>query len=209
MKQKIFPSVVAKNQKELDTLLRKLKGVAKTLHLDVVDGKFAPNHSLDFNFRLSRSFKYNVHLMIKNPEKWIIKHGKKVSLCYVQLSEIKDLEKYIVLMRKLKKKVAIALKPESKVSSLKAYINQIDHILILTVHPGFYGGKYLKGQLRKVEQIKKLNLKIKMVIDGHMNLNTIKEAQKAGADHFVSGSFVSLSNNPRKAIQKLRAILNG
>ena len=195
---------MAKNQQGLTQLLKKLTGVAKTLHLDIADGKFVPSKSLHFPFRLSKKFRYNAHLMIKNPEKWIEKHGKKVDLCISQWETVKDKDKFITFLKKKNKKVAFALKPETKVNGLKNYLKDIDTILILTVHPGFYGAKYLKTPLKKIVQIKKINPKIKIIVDGSMNPKTIKGAARAGADYFVSGSFVSKSENPKNAIKELK-----
>ena len=80
-------------------------------------------------------------------------------------------------------------------------IKDIDYILILTVHPGFYGAKYLRGPLRKIKQIKKMNSKIKIIVDGGMKPSTIRDAR--GADFFVSGSFISKAENPKKAVREL------
>lgn len=208
MVQRIFPSVMAKTQSDLSKLLASLDGIAKVLHLDIADGQAVPNTSLWFPFRLSSKFGYNAHLMIKNPEKWIKKNGRKVNLCIPQFSEIKNVSKYLAFIKNRNKKVAFAIKPETKVSELKPYLKATDYILILTVHPGFYGAKYLKSPLSKIAQIKKYNQKIKIIVDGHMDPNTVKEAKKAGADYFVSGSFISKSNNPKKAIKELRRVIS-
>src|SRR3989338_6169317 len=88
MSQKVFPSVMVKGQQEFDLMLKNLVGVAKYLHLDVADGKFVPNTSLWFPFKLSKKFKYIAHLMVKNPETWIKKHGKKVEFCIVQAETV-------------------------------------------------------------------------------------------------------------------------
>ena len=146
--------------------------------------------------------------MIKSPEKWIEKHGHKVELCIPQFEEVKDKDKYILLSKKTKKKVAFALKPETKVKELKPFLNEINYLLILTVHPGFYGAKYLRSPLKKIKQIKKLNSKIKIIVDGHMNQETIKEAKNSGADYFVSGSFLSKSDNPKKALKELKRAIS-
>ena len=126
----IFPSIVAKNQEELDNLLKKLVGVAKTLHLDIADGKAVPNRSLSFPFRLSSRFSYNAHLMIKYPEEWIRKHGQKVNVCIAQFEEIKNHIKYIAWMRKKRKKIAFSLNPETDVSKIRTYLKYCDYILI-------------------------------------------------------------------------------
>ena len=70
-RQIIFPSIMAKNQKELDQELGNLKGIVKELHLDLVETSFAPNHSLNFKFKLNSHFKYQMHLMVKEPLVWI------------------------------------------------------------------------------------------------------------------------------------------
>jgi len=207
MTQIIFPSLMAKNQQELNADLKKLRGVAKELHLDVVDGKFAPNKTFQFPFKLSKHFTYNAHLMIKNPENWIKKNFKKINLFIPHFEEIKNIKKYLAWMKNKKKKVAFALLPETKVKQIQPYLQDINHILILTVHPGFYGSKYLKSELKKIPKIKKLNPKIKVIVDGGMHLKTIKQAKKAGADFFVSGSYTTKSDNPRQRIKSLMSAI--
>jgi len=89
---------------------------------------------------------------------------------------------------------------------LRPFLQDVDYILILTVHPGFYGGKYLKSELKKILPIKRINPQVKVIVDGGMNPQTLPEAIKAGADYFVSGSFVVGSDNPKKALQRLTKI---
>lgn len=202
MKLVIFPSVMAKNQQELDLLLQKLKGTAKTLHLDLADGKCVPNTSLNFRFTLNKNFSYNAHLMTKNPEEWIRKNKYKFNLIIPQFEEVNNIKKYISESKK--RKVAFALNPETKIEKIRPYLKDIDYILILTVHPGFYGAKFLEEPLLKIKQIKKINPSIKVIVDGGMDLKTIKLAKNAGADYFVSGSFVSKAENPKKAMKALQ-----
>ncbi|PIN87428.1 hypothetical protein COV12_03970 [Candidatus Woesearchaeota archaeon CG10_big_fil_rev_8_21_14_0_10_32_24] len=90
---------------------------------------------------------------------------------------------------------------------MKDDLTYVDHVLVLTVHPGFYGAKYMKTPLKKIAQIKRINPKIKVLVDGGMNPVTIKDAVKAGADAVVSGSFISKSESPKKAMRELRKSL--
>ena len=196
---KIIPSIMAQNQQELGRLLKKYHSF-KELHLDVVDGKFAANHSLDFKFKLSKK-KYSAHLMIKNPENWIKKYGHLIDLCIVQASEIKDKKKYIVWIKKQRKKVGLALKPNEPVGLIKPYLQEIDYVLILTVEPGFYGSKYLKKPLAKIKEIKKVNPQVKIIVDGGMNPSTIKDVQ--GADIVVVGSYLAKAGDARKAMREM------
>lgn len=205
MQQVIIPSVLAKNQQELDFYLNKLKNCARRIHLDVADGKFAPNKVLWFPFTLKRSFKYSAHLMIQNPLPWIKKHLKEIDLFIPHVERIDNRLEYIKLMRNHRKKIALALLPQTKVYSIKEYVKVADYILILTVHPGFYGSKYLPQELKKIPQIKKINHHIKIIVDGGMTPKTIKQAKNAGADYFISGSYTTEAENPEKSIRSLLA----
>jgi len=99
--------------------------------------------------------------------------------------------------------VAFALKPEDKVSDIKSYLKKIDYVLVLTVNPGFYGSKYLKKPLEKIEEIRIVNPKIKIIVDGGMNPKTVKSAVKAGADIVVVGSYLAKSEDVGKAMEEL------
>ena len=197
---------MSKNQKELNSYLKELKGVVKTLHLDVVDGKFADSKAMWFDFRLSKNFNYTIHLMIKNPEKWIKKNIKKKWLFIPQFEEVKDVVEYIKWMRKERKKVAFAIKPETKIKELKPYLNKVDYILVLTVHPGYYGSPFLPKNLRKIKQIKKINPKIKIIVDGGVKDKTIRKIKKYNPDLLVSGSYIKDAVNKKAAINYLTHI---
>ncbi len=205
MTQLIFPSIIAKSQKELNAKLVRLQGAAKTLHLDIVDGRFAPNKSLQFNFKLSPDFRYDAHLMVKEPEKWIARHQKSkgINLFIPHFEAIYFHSRYILWMKQLKKPVAFAILPETTVTHLKEHLPYLDYVLVLTVHPGFYGSKYLKSELRKIKLIKKVNPKVKVIVDGGMNPETIVEAKRAGADLFVSGSYLMNDHSAQDAVQKM------
>ncbi|MEW5896853.1 MAG: hypothetical protein AB1668_04125 [Nanoarchaeota archaeon] len=214
MKLKILPSVMAQNQEELDALLKKLKKASQRLHLDIADGIFVPGISLNFPFRLSDDFKYEAHLMVANPEKRVGKIGTTASIDTVifhfeslKSKPLKEVDALFKRVKAKKKRVGIALKPETGVKEIKPFLENIlktiDCILVMTVHPGFYGSEYLKYPLEKIKQIKKVNPQIEVIVDGGMKPETVGDAVKAGADGIVSGSFITKSGNPARAIKKL------
>ena len=205
MKQLIIPSLICKNQRELGEDFKKLRGI-KILHLDIVDGKFTHNKTFQFNFKLSKNHQYMAHLMMKEPFAFIKKYSSKIDLFIPQVEVIKDLENYILWMKSKKKKAALALKPETSINRLKPYLKRIDYILILTVHPGFYGSKFLSAPLKKIKLIKKINPKIKVIVDGGMNLQTIKLARREGADYFISGSYTTKAEKPKERIKELEKV---
>ncbi|MDO8467900.1 MAG: ribulose-phosphate 3-epimerase [Nanoarchaeota archaeon] len=198
---KIIPSIISHNQKEFNQRFRKVK-FAKLIQLDVMDGKFVKNNSLDKNLELPRK-NYEAHLMIKKPEEWIATNICFVKSVIFQIESTNQAAQIIKFVRSSGQKIGIALNPETPVSKIKRYIKQIDKVLILTVHPGKYGAKFIPGTLTKIKQIKKLNRKVIVEVDGGINPDTIKLAKKAGADEFVIGSFLQKSRNPKESYKSL------
>lgn len=197
---------MAKSQKELNHDLKKLSPVVKELHLDIVDGKFANNKSLHFNFKIKNSFLYNAHLMVNNPKIWVEKCLKKKIKTIIFHPEVIAEQEIIELIGKIKskkRKVGLALKPKTKVKTIKNYLPFLDYVLILTVEPGFYGAKFKSAPLRKIKKIKKINPYVKIIVDGGMDPKTIKKAAKYPVNYFVSGSYTTKADFPKKSIKSL------
>ncbi len=209
--KKIIPSLIAKNQKELDKRFDKVKNYFKIFHLDIMDGKFVKNKSLLFDFIFSnRKFKYETHLMINNPREWIKKNWKKSDLIIFHVESLKnevEVKEIIKLIKSKKRKVGIAINPETKVNKIISYLNLVDKILIMSVNPGRYGSKFLPNVLNKIKEIKKLNSKLKISIDGGINDKTILKILKLGIDSFVVGSYLQKSKNIKKDVLGLKEIL--
>ncbi|MBI2662421.1 hypothetical protein HYX11_03100 [Candidatus Woesearchaeota archaeon] len=203
MNSKIIPSVMAKNQKELDQDLKKIRSVTKRVHLDIADGKFVNNTLMGFKFKLPKNFQYSAHLMLEHPQPWIKNHLKQIDLFIPQLETIKNIKKHIAWIKSHKKKVAFALKPYTAITRLKPFLKDIDYLLILTVHPGFYGSLFLPSALRKISVLKKHNSKIKIIVDGGMNPQTIKQTKQYTIDYYISGSYTTKAEFPQKSISNL------
>lgn len=203
-KPEIVPSLIASSQQELDERIGKVKAASSTFQLDVMDGKFAPNNSLNFDFSLPAVGKFEAHLMIEKPLEWIEKHGSKVDTILVHVEPIEDVEKVIETIRALGKKPGLALKPATPVSTIEKYLNLVDEVLIMSVEIGFYGGKFLPETLEKVKALRQLKPGIDIEVDGGMNPKTIGKAYEAGANLFISGSYIMKSDNPKEAAAELR-----
>ncbi len=202
----IYPSLMAGKQEEFNSMLVRLRGVAKNVHLDVADGHFVATRVNWFNLALPREFSYSAHLMVNKPLPWIEKYGLRMSTIIIHPEPLRDVTLVLGELKALKKRAGLALKPETSVASVKKYLSLVDVIVVLTVHPGYYGAKFLSAPLKKIKQIKKINPRIEVIVDGGMNPLTIRFAVKAGADGVVSGSFITKSADPKKArLELMRA----
>ena len=204
MKKQIIPSLIAKNQKELEERFEIIKKDFKTIHLDVMDGKFVKNKSLMFSFKLpKKSFKYRAHLMIENPGSWIKKNSRFVDSIFFHYESVKNPEEIIKLVKSKKKKVGMAINPKTKVEKIIPFLKKLDFVIIMTVNPGSYGSKFKKVPLEKIREIKKSNSRVKVIVDGGMNPKNIKIASGKKADGFVVGSFIQKAKNSEEAIRSL------
>ncbi len=205
----IIPSIIAKNQKELEEKINLLDSSANIFQLDIMDEKFVSNRSLDFEFLLPQNpqLHFEAHLMVTEPEKWIKNYWQKVETILAPIEACQQPGKILKFLKN-KKKFGFALNPQTPVERIKNFLGQIDQVLILTVEPGFYGGKFLPQTLQKVKVLRQLKPNLDIEVDGGINTGTIKMAIEAGANLLVSGSYIFNSKNPKKAWEDLQKIIN-
>lgn len=209
MRKIIIPAVIATSQKELNAILDKIQNHASLLQLDIMDGKFVPSHSLDFDFKLpEEKYTYEAHLMIVNPEEWIRKYGKKVDMIIAHIESSKNPEILIKTVKNMEKKMAFALNPETKIDTVKNYLDEIDQILIMTVNPGFYGSPFLPEMLEKIKMLRKLSPELDIEVDGGIKPDTIERVHEAGANMFVSGSYLIKAKNLKENMNILKNKIN-
>ncbi len=204
MKNRIIPAIIATSQEEMEKRINKVKDHLSILQLDIMDGNFVPPHSLDFDFKLPETnCKYEAHLMVSNPKEWIKKNHKIADIILIHIESTKEPEKVVELVKNKGKKIGFVLNPETPIEKIKPYLNQIDQVLIMAVDPGYYGSPFLPETLEKVKELRKLKPNLDIEVDGGINPNTIEQAQKAGANLFVCGSYLQKSQDVKKAIEAL------
>jgi len=201
----IVPGVIAKNQDELDGMLDKVIGKVERIMLDVMDNKFVPNSSLEFDFKVPDSFEYEAHLMVTNPLEWVEKNYDKVDIAILQVETIEDVGNAISFVKEKGLKVTLALNPETGLDSILPYLTEVDTVLILTVNPGSFCVEFLPETLEKIRKLKAIDKDIQIEVDGCMNPENARVAKEAGATIYASGSYVLKSNDVDKAIKELEA----
>lgn len=184
---------------------------ADFIHVDVMDGIFVPNKSLDIN-EINNIFKNNdkkldIHLMVSDPKYYIDNIKVNNINDFIIHEEIdKDINSLIDLIHSKGYKAGIAINPETDINKIYKYLGNIDIILIMGVHPGKGGQQLITSTIDKISSLIKLrnmiNYKYLISFDGGVNVTNIKLLQ--GLDIVVSGSYVCMSDNYQEKINKLR-----
>ena len=208
MKKFVIPAIIAKNQEELDLGIKKVQNFSKIIQLDFMDGVFVPNHSIDFDFKIPKiDCFFEAHLMLKNPLDWIVKNFSKVDMILTHYEALSNPQKVIDFVRNEGKKIGFVLNPETSVDELFDYLDQLDQILIMTVNPGFYGSPFLPEIVNKISELREIAPKLDIEVDGGITDKTIDIVDEAGANMFVSGSYILKSKNIKQAFDRLNKIL--
>lgn len=169
------------------------------LHIDIIDGKFAPDFTMGSSIinSITKSTKFNLdyHLMVYEPEKLLGTYKyKKKNKCIMTIHQEStiDLHRNLVNIRKNGFKVGLALSPGTSLETAEYVLEDVDVVNIMTVNPGYIGQPLIKQAIRKVAVLKniieKMKLKVKIQVDGNINLKTMPEMINAGADILVLGS---------------------
>ena len=202
--KEIVPAIIAKSQEELDGAIAKIKGFAGRVQLDVMDGKFVRNTSFLFDFKLPPlKAMLEAHLMVDHPLVWVEKHASKVDLILFHKESKDPAAEVIRAVKVRKRKVGIVINPDTPVKDIAGVLELVDQVLVMTVHPGFYGSPFVPDALEKVTRLRKLMPQLAIEVDGGITDKTIVKAAEAGANLFVSGSFILRSDNPKKAFALL------
>src|SRR6478736_753187 len=176
----IAPSLLSANFLNLEADCKMIKdSEADWFHLDVMDGRFVPNISFGIpvieHIRKATKKICDVHLMIEEPEKLTPAFKKAgADILIVHLETCRNLHSNIQQIRNLGMKPAVAVNPHTPVELLKDILEDLYHVLIMTVNPGFGGQSFIPHSLEKVREMKKMiqltGKEILIEVDGGITL---------------------------------------
>ena len=187
------------------------------IHVDVMDGHFVPNLTIGLpvikSLRKYTNLTFDVHLMISPVHKYIKDYADAgADIITVHPEATDNLKDSISLIKSFNKKVGVSLNPDTKIDVIKKNLTDVDLILIMSVHPGFGGQKFIPDVINKIKDLKSIkeknNLNFDIEVDGGINFENSKSVINAGANILVSGTTIFKSNNGdiKKNIDILRLI---
>ena len=213
---KIAPSILSADFGQLGSEINKLeKAGADMIHIDIMDGHFVPNITVGppviKTLRKYTKLPFDVHLMISPVHKYIKDYAEAgADIITIHPEATDNLQESIEHIKKFGKKVGVSLNPNTQIDIIEKLLVEINLVLIMSVHPGFAGQKFIPNVLDKIKELKKIkdekNLNFDIEVDGGINFDNSKLVIEAGANILVSGTTIFKNNkgNIKKNIDTLK-----
>jgi ribulose-phosphate 3-epimerase len=195
----ILPSILAADLAQLATEVASLGHSVRTLHFDVMDGRYVPNISFGQpvmrSLRAATALDLDVHLMIEDPSRYAAEFVTAGATSVAFHAEVEERPaQLIAALRAQGVRVGVGVRPGHPLSSVVEFLPHVDTLLLMTVEPGFAGQAFLPEVLPKITEAFELRAAEgfgwRIQVDGGVTAGTIGAAAEAGADWFVAGTSV-------------------
>lgn len=206
----VVPGILEKEWSEIERKIEIVKPFAKSIHVDILDGKFTLNTTfLDpkpFS-KYSNDIFFELHMMVENPIQYLkpfAAAGFKRFLGHVE--KMSDQAEFVA-QGQLLGEVGLAIDGQTDLSAVKVPYEDLDSILIMTIKAGQSGQLFNPEYLKKIGMLKQVQHDIIVGVDGGINDQTMILAKNSGATRFVSTNFIFNAQNPQVQYNLLRKCL--
>lgn len=204
---RVVPAILTDDPKALETMVRQAETFADYIQLDIMDGVFVPSHSINSDAirRLPMKLKWEAHLMVHEPARYFadfrLAGARKVIFHF---EAVKSPQRTIAQARKFGLKVGVAINPETPASAVMPLAPEVESILLLSVHPGFYGARFIPKVMQKIAALRPSGLEIG--IDGGIKETNIEEVARSGVNDIYVGSAIFQQSDPAQAYRHLQML---
>jgi len=208
----VAPSILAADFSRLSVEIHRVEAAgADWIHCDIMDGHFVDNISFGPEIvRIVRgltSLPLDVHLMIEHADHYVprfVKAGANSITVHAEPEAKHPVAKTLQQIRDSGCRAGLTLNPETSFDLVEPFLDKIDLLLVMTVHPGFGGQSFRRDQMPKVKRARSLNYKLDIEVDGGINAKTSRVSIENGANVLVAGTSIFHSKDYAMAIRELR-----
>lgn len=211
LKIKVAPSILASDFSRLGEEIRAVaEAGADLLHVDVMDGRFAPNITIGIPvvaaLRQHCPIPMDVHLMIEEPGRYVEDFANAgADVISFHPDAARHAHRLITRIKDLGCKAGVVLSPGITEDEVEYLVDAVDMVLIMTVNPGFGGQAFIPEMLRKITNVRAMLGDRDLEVDGGIDDTTAPLVIEAGANVLVAGSYVFASASYLEAIETLKA----
>ena len=208
----VAPSILAADFSRLGDEIHRVEiAGADWIHCDIMDGHFVDNISFGPEIvgrvRGLTSLPLDIHLMIEHADHYVprfIKAGANSITVHVEPEAKHSVAQTLQQIRAAGCRAGLTLNPETSFDLVEPFMDKIDMLLVMTVHPGFGGQSFRADQMQKVKRARSLSSRIDIEVDGGINAETAPIAIESGANVLVAGTSIFHATDYAEAIRELR-----
>lgn len=205
----IIPGILEKDWEPIERKIELVKPFAKTIHIDIIDGKFASNTTfLDPKpfVKYTKDIFFELHMMVDDPIQYLKPWAEVGFRRFLGHVEKIPKQTEFVAEGQLLGEVGLVVDALTSIDQIKVPLDDLDAILIMTVKAGLSGQTFLPESLEKVRLLKPKTW-IPIEVDGGINSTTFLKSKKSGATRFVTTSSIFNSDNPFDQYKKLEKLI--
>ncbi|HZP63197.1 MAG TPA: ribulose-phosphate 3-epimerase [Terriglobales bacterium] len=209
----LAPSILSANFGYLsDQVQAAAKGGGTVIHVDIMDGHFVPNITIGplvvRSLRKVTDLPLDCHLMIENPDQYIPDFAEAgADWISVHQEATRHLNRTLHLIRSHGAQAGVVINPATPVETLSEVLDIVDYVLVMSVNPGFGAQKFIPAAVHKIRRLAELRaerrLSYRIEVDGGIDINTVGDVVRAGAEILVAGNAVFGHGDPTINAQKL------
>lgn len=202
----IIPGILEQEWGEIEKKIELVRPFAKAIHIDLLDGKFADNHSFmdpePFK-KFSQDIDFELHLMVDDPLQYVKPFAEAGFTRFLGHVEMMPNQTDFVAVAQQYGEVGLVLDAHTSLDTVVVPYDDVDSVLIMTVKAGFSGQHFLTDSLKKVRTLAKKHPLLMIEIDGGVTEEALKKAYAAGARRFVATSAIFSVSDPKTAYHSL------
>jgi ribulose-phosphate 3-epimerase len=204
----VLPAILEHDVQSIQQRVDAVAGIASEIHLDIMDGEFVPNTTVNDPLVLEqvdwKGLKVSLHLMIKHPELYIRRWAfDQVSSMIVHREAVNNMSHVIELVHEQGKLFGVAINPHTPSYDITDYIEQLDLVMVMGVQPGFSAQGFNADVLDKIRFIHEQRPDLPIAVDGGVNLQTKADIVAAGATMLCANSYLFKAPDLQEAYQRL------
>lgn len=211
----IIPGIVEREWSKIKEKIKSVENLVEWVHIDISDGVFTPNITWDEPQDLSNletDLKIEVHLMISHPwrhiDKWLRSSVSRIIIHYESFppseATFMDIKEFIQKVRKSGKEIILSFNIGTRWQMAEDILPLVDGVLMLSVNPGYSGQEFHESIPEKIKSLREKFKNINIEADGGVNPIRVKDVIRAGANRFVSSSYIFSHTNPSQAIKEYK-----
>lgn len=203
----IIPGILEKEWVEIERKIELVKPFVNTIHIDLLDGKFAPNTTFADPkpfAKYTHNIFFELHMMVDDPITYLKPWADVGFRRFIGHVEKMPDQVAFVAAGELLGEVGLAIDARTSIDAVNVALDDLDCLLVMAVQAGFSGQQFLSDNLEKVKTLR-LQTTLPIGVDGGVNEQTLKHAKEAGATRFVATSFLFNASDPQRQYYLLKS----